>query len=333
MYQVHPYPLHQVPHGGRIPAAIPRGHDPTRIQFIGDALQCRQTSRPYVFDYRQNVLRVPIRVRLDRRDGRLVAKPTKRLGAIRVTEDAALPLGRLHGIARALADDLTLMLSDGREEVNGQLVCVWHISAYEAHSALLQIRDKPQITREPIELRDHQRCARHLGAMQRLGELRAIIALASFHFHELTNELRVALLQERRNCGSLRFEPEPAVALPLRAHPQIGHEFAGCHGAALSILGVISDRAAGAWQFYKHANHGLQAHFPAIFGHFVAWPSAMLVCGTRPAMLLSSAEKTPTPRRHPLARWRIASAGDASLPRNKIKNSVGSRARAHVALT
>jgi hypothetical protein len=52
-------------------------------------------------------------------------------------------------------------------------------------------------------------------------EFRAIRALAAFDFDELRDDLPVATVEIGRDGGALRFQPKPALALPVSADPVV----------------------------------------------------------------------------------------------------------------
>jgi len=121
------------------------------------------------------------------------------------------------------------MLSNGCEQVYGELVRVWHIAARKRHFGFLQRGDKSDIAGQPVELGDEQPSPGYFGAVDCLSQLRSIVALAALDFDELGNQLPITAVQEIADHLALSIEPEPATALPISRDTQIGYKFAGCN--------------------------------------------------------------------------------------------------------
>jgi hypothetical protein len=69
------------------------------------------------------------------------------------------------------------VLSNLRQHADRQVVGVRHIGTDKLHPAFPQIGQKGDIPAEPIQLGDHERGARHLGAVQRVSQLWPIARL------------------------------------------------------------------------------------------------------------------------------------------------------------
>ena len=100
------------------------------------------------------------------------------------------------------------------------------------------------ITRQPIQLGNHQRGASDLAEVESLGELGPIIVvLAALDLHEFTQQLPSTAVQELLDGGTLRFEPETAFALPLGGNPQVGNELAVVLGQPAAAASAIDPTA------------------------------------------------------------------------------------------
>jgi hypothetical protein len=75
-------------------------------------------------------------------------------------------------------------------------------------------------------------------------ELRPVISLACLNLDELGDQFPPAAVEAIGHCLPLRFKPEPAAALPIRADPQIADEFPGSHSAIASIVKLLHERGA-----------------------------------------------------------------------------------------
>ena len=102
-------------------------------------------------------------------------------------------------------DHFPLVLGDGGEDVQGQLVGGGHVDRGELDTGLHQVGDEGDIARQAVELGDHQH-GPPPAQLEGGGELRAVVALAALDFRELGNQLAGA--DEAGDGGALGLEPD-----------------------------------------------------------------------------------------------------------------------------
>ena len=127
-----------------------------------------------------------------RGDGNGISGSPRPLDALLPARIAELCAARLRGLKRSfgpLADGLALMLGDGRQDVNGELVRLGHIDGDEIDAGLHKPGDEMHVAGEPVELGDHQRGTTGPAQDKSGGELRPVgVILAALDFLELAEQ-------------------------------------------------------------------------------------------------------------------------------------------------
>ena len=97
----------------------------------------------------------------------------------------------------------------------------------ELDAGLLQAEQEVRFAAEPIELRDHQRCAVDLAGFQSFVKRRPVVVVFSaLDFDQLLDQLPIAAVQKVGDRLPLRFQSESALALALGRDAEIGNELA-----------------------------------------------------------------------------------------------------------
>jgi hypothetical protein len=89
----------------------------------------------------------------------------------------------------AFRDRLALVLSNGRQDVDSQLVGVRVVNRHELDAGVYKSRHEGQISREPIELGDDQPGLVLAAGIYGPCQLRAVRFLATLHLDELADQL------------------------------------------------------------------------------------------------------------------------------------------------
>ena len=111
-------------------------------------------------------------------------------------------------------DQLRFSLSDGRHDMNGQVVGLGHVDSHEFHAGLHQGSDHCDIAGEPVELGDQQDTSETLGLFESRFELRAPPLLGiCFYFGELGAEDQVLAAGVDEDGRLLGFEAQATLAL------------------------------------------------------------------------------------------------------------------------
>jgi hypothetical protein len=108
-------------------------------------------------------------------------------------------------------DHFPLVLGDGGEDVQGQLVGGGHVDRGELDAGFHQVGDEGDVARQAVELGDHQHGPLPPAQFERRGKLRPVVALAALHLGELGDQLADA--DEPGDGGTLGVEPEAGLAL------------------------------------------------------------------------------------------------------------------------
>ena len=106
----------------------------------------------------------------------------------------------------SLADHFPLVLGDGGQDVQGQLVGIGHVDGGELDAALHQVGDEGDVARQPVELGDHQHGPPLPAQVEGRGELGSVVAFAALHFRELGDQL--AGTDKAGDGGALGVEPD-----------------------------------------------------------------------------------------------------------------------------
>ena len=140
--------------------------------------------------------------------------------AVGPSQPDAARLGRRQRGLGAGGDHLALVLGDGGQDVQGQLVGGGHVDRDELDAALHQVGDEGDVARQAVELGDHQHGPLPPAQLERRGELGPVGALAALHLGELGDQLAGA--DEAGDGGPLRIEPEAGLALPVGRNAVVG---------------------------------------------------------------------------------------------------------------
>jgi hypothetical protein len=114
--------------------------------------------------------------------------------------------------------------------VNRETVGFRHVAGDELNAGLLEVRQKMDIAREPIELGNEQHGARAPGVVHRLPQLGASGVLAALDLGLFAEHVPVAAVQEVDH--GLALSIEAGTPLARCRHPEIADEAAHITGAA-----------------------------------------------------------------------------------------------------
>jgi len=128
------------------------------------------------------------------------------------------------------------VLRRGRHDVDGELVGLWHVGGEEADAALLQVGEKGEIAAQPVELRHDQGSSGDLRPMERSGQLRSVIGLATLDLDMLAEQAPAAAVEVVGDGLALRLEPQPAASLAGGGNTQLADKTTLCHLLALSEI-------------------------------------------------------------------------------------------------
>jgi hypothetical protein len=103
-------------------------------------------------------------------------------------------------------DHFPLVLGDGGEDVQGQLVGGGHVDRGELDAGFHQVGDEGDVARQAVELGDHQHGPLPPAQLERGGELGPVGALAALDFRELGDQLADA--DEPGDGRPLRLKPD-----------------------------------------------------------------------------------------------------------------------------
>jgi hypothetical protein len=121
------------------------------------------------------------------------------------------------------------VLCYGRQDVNGETVCLGEVGGDELHPALHESRDEGDVAGKPIKLGNDEGSALEAAGSKGSRELRAIVTLAALDLGVLANERPASAVQVAENGGLLRLKAQPGSPLPRGRDPIIGDEATGWH--------------------------------------------------------------------------------------------------------
>jgi hypothetical protein len=130
-------------------------------------------------------------------------------------------LGGRQGRLGPLRNGFPLVLGNGGEDVDRELVREGHVGGDELHARLHQLRGEGDVAGEPVELGDDQLGPELLAGGERGGELRPVAALAGLDLDELVRERPFPAVEVVGDGLALRLQPEPGRALLVGRDPQI----------------------------------------------------------------------------------------------------------------
>jgi hypothetical protein len=100
------------------------------------------------------------------------------------------------------------MLSDGRQQVERQAVCMWQVAGDELNTAVHQVGDESDIAGKPIELGYDESRAVEPACRERSCELGPSVFAAGLNLNELTDNGVSTCRREVADCSSLGFKAQ-----------------------------------------------------------------------------------------------------------------------------
>ena len=164
--------------------------DAAGVEGVGDALQRRYARRLYLADDGRDVGGESVGLADDGLDTLECRLPLLMLSLGHgPTESFSTSAGGSERRLGAGGNLLALVLGNGGEQVDGELVGLGHVGCNEVHAAFHQAGNEMDVAGEPVELGDDELGFLAATCVERRGELGPVVALARLNLGELGDEL------------------------------------------------------------------------------------------------------------------------------------------------